>query len=644
MKLNKSVLAALILGGLSLSSCRDEFATLNQDKSAVVTPNISYLFAEAVNKFEPQGYLEYFYNAPMMYSWSGMGISSGGASESILTLTATGDKGSQYLKTLRVVREMEDIMNKPSYKAEDKAINMPYVAATKILTIYLGLFDSDLYGDIPYLEACKKKFGGEVTAPYDPLEQLYDLWITDLNEAITVFTTANARMISSQDVVYGGKVDKWAKFANSLKLRIAVRLLNQNATKAKAIASDVENATCGYLNSIEDDVLFNKMLTTTNDGRNDYIYHWSNGFSGCAGSQTVVDLMIKNLDPRVRFFYKKNNWNSKVIQGFYDAGKSIPDFIEKNVVYTVGTDGKKHFEKWGGFGEPWVRYYGMTEDWMASNDATGKHKWYFPSSYPNAASELTLYDKDGKNPKQYTVFSTLNQMMLIGRTYTAAAQVESSTLPGDAYTFKTNDRPWYGMYLSSAEVNLYLAEFAMLSGRETDASNFYKKALRLSVQEYDKLAKLNQVAYYSNVAGCFGYDSNEGAIDLKDGEIDAMLNGAEYDFTGTASQKLEKIYLQQMLHFTLYPNEQYVTARRSGYPSFNSTILPRKQYVEVPATKIPRRFPTGTVIDTDKMGPFKIEAFKRQGLTPTADGLYNQVLHDERLWTDKNAPEWGAGK
>mgnify|MGYP007061079829 CR=1 FL=1 len=68
----------------------------------------------------------------------------------------------------------------------------------------------------------------------------------------------------------------------------------------------------------------------------------------------------------------------------------------------------------------------------------------------------------GNNPTSYTVYSTLNQMMIIGRYYNAADQVSGATLPDDTYTFTTTDRPWYGMYMSAAEVNLYLAEFAML--------------------------------------------------------------------------------------------------------------------------------------------------------------------------------------
>lgn len=643
MKSTKILLAALALGSVTMSSCKDDWADMNQDPSAVTKGNLSYFFAKAVDYFEPQPYLEYYYNAPLKYQWAGWGLSSSGANESILTMTSTGDQGSQYIKTLRIVREMENELTNMS--ENDQEANAPYLAATQVLTVYLGIFDTDLNGSLPYEEACRLKFGGSVTPAYDSQEKLFDTWLTELNNAIQTFTTPGAIITAGQDAVFGGKVEKWAKFANSLKLRIAVRLLDQNPTLAKQIASEVESATCGYIDSLDDAVLFNK--STVNNEYQDYIYHWFNGFTGMIAKESIVNFMVENLDPRVRFFYTKNSWNSKIVQGFYDAGLTIPEFIERNVVSEVGADGKKKFVKWGGLGEPWVRYYGMTEDWNANLDATGKYRWYFQSNYSKAAEELTLYDAEKKNPTQYTTYSMLNRMMIIGNTYTAASQSEAAALPGEGSkaTFTTNNRPWYGMYLSGAEVNLYLAEFAMLNGNENKAETHYNKALKLSVQEYDKLAALNQVAYHSSVTGNFNYDPNEGAIDLKDGEIEAMMDGDDaYSFTGTAAEKLEKIYLQQMIHFTLYPNEVYVTARRSGYPSFNSTILPRPQYAEVPANSIPRRFPTGALTDTDKMKGVKAEAFAAQGLTPTSNGMYDVVLATERLWADKNAPVWGAGQ
>ena len=643
MKSTKILLAALALGTTCLTSCQDDWAIDNQDPAAVTTANPAYLFAEAVYQFEPQGYLEYYYNAPMLYSWSGMGISTGGASEGILTLTAHGDKGGQYIKTLRYVRELEYAME--NMTEEEKAVAAPYLAATRVLTVYLGLFDTDMNGSLPYSEACRAKFGGTLTPAYESQETLFNIWLGELDDAVKTFTADGTVMTSSQDVVYGGDVAKWAKLANSLKLRIAVRLLAQKPDQAKQIAAAVASASCGYIDSMEETMMFNK--STVNNQNEDYIYHWSNGFTGCAGREGVINFMVENLDPRVRFFYKKNSWNSTIVQGYYDAGLEIPEFIEKNVISEVGADGKKKFVKWGGLGEPWVRYYGMTEAWEASLDETGAYRWFFPSSYANAPTELTLYDADKQNPTNYTVYSTLNQMMIIGRSYNAASQSEAAALPGEGSkaTFTTTSRPWYGMYISAAEVNLYLAEFAMLNGQSSQAETYYNRALEFSVQEYGKLAELNQVAYHSSVKGNFTYDPNEGAIDLKEGEIEAMMAGDDaYTFSGTDAEKLEKIYLQQLIHFTLYPSEQYITARRSGYPAFNSTIMPRPDYKEVPATSIPRRFPTGTIVVTDKMGPVKAEALKQQNLTETADGMYHEAIATERLWADQGAPVWGAGK
>ena len=657
-------MTALALGlTLSTTSCRDDFSETNTNPSAVTKGDISNLFAEAVNRFDPQPYFEYYYNAPMKYKWAGMGISSSGAGENILTLTNDGDQSDQYINVLRVVRAMENEYSQLESESEKNRM-VAYLKAAHVLSIYEGIFATDMYGSIPYTEACNAAYGGTLKPKYETVEELYDLWLSDLDKCIETFASKDAVIDADQDVVYGGKKERWAKFANSLKLRIAVRLLTQNPTKAKQIAAAVETASCGFINTVDEDVRFSKgsKRVTGDDGYvKDRMYHWSNGFEGCVGRQGVIDFMVNNRDPRVRFFYSKNEWSSKIIQGYYDAGKEIPDFIEKNVEYTTDANGKKTFVKWKGMGEPWVRYTGMTEDWEAQKDATGKYKWYFPSSYKNADKELYLHNQKGENATGYTAYSTLNRMMIIGRNYKSEDQVP--TLPDDKYEFSTSDRPWYGLYLGAAEVNLYLAEFAMLNGDEAKAKKYYDNALSFSCQTYDKLAKDNQVAYYSTIDGCFGYnkkangvvdekfvgnrDENgnliEGAIDLQTGEIETMMQSDKYAFTGTAAEKLEKIYIQEMLNFTLYPNELYVTARRSGYPSYNSTILARPSYTEVPAAKIPRRFPTGNISQTDIMKDIKTEAYKAEGLTVSTSGLYNEVLATERLWQDQGAPVWGAG-
>lgn len=635
MKAYKFLMATMAAGALLTTGCREDFAELNQSPSAVTVGNISFLFAEAVNQFEPQGYLEYYYNAPMKYQWCGMGISTSGASEGMTTLTPDGDQNGNYLNVLRVVKNMEHVAE--GQTPEEQAANEPYIAAANVLSIYLGIFATDMYGSIPYTEACQAAYGGTITPSYDRVEDLYTLWLTQLDDCVAKLSKSGAMMKNTQDVVYGGDCAKWAKFANSLKLRIAVRLLAQKPDQAKQIAAAVKGAACGYIADVDDDVRFGKgenKLTGDDGYTRDRIYHWSNGFTGCAATESVVNFMVGNQDPRVRFFYNKNQWSSKIVQGYLDQGKELPEQIKQNVV--LSEDGKT-FIKWGGLGEPWVRYYGLTEDWQAQKDDTGKYKWFFPSSYSKNVQECQIFNKDGGNGTNYQLYSTLNQMMIIGRQYSAD---QVATLPDDSYSFQTNDRPWTGMYLSAAEVNLYLAEFAMLAGNEGEAKTFYEKALRCSVESNDKLAAANKIAYYSSEKGCFGYDPNEGAIDLKAGEIETMLQQPGYAFTGTAAEKLEKIYIQEMLNFTLYPNEVFITARRSGYPAYNSTLLARKQYNVNP---LPRRFPTGAVTEMDKMKDQRNAAYSEQGLTVSSSGMYFPTLNTERLWADKGAPEWGAG-
>ena len=628
MKFNKSILAAAALS-VGLFSCADEFQELNQDKAAVTTPNISYLFAQSVNKFEPSGYLLWYYNAPMTYSWSQMGVPTGGMTTGILTTTNVGDQGSKFIDVLTYVREIEHQIS--LLPEEDQALNAAYQHAAQVLTIYLGIFDSDMFGNLTYNEACRAKFGGTLTPAYDSMESLYAQWLQELNAAIAVFTGNQAKMVATQDVVCGGKLDKWAKFANSLKLRLAVRYMASDMAKAKAIVSEVKSASCGYIDSLDDAIIFNKGTNFSNGGTgNDWSYHWSNGFlDGTAATENVINLMVDNLDPRVRFCYSKNSWNSKIVQAYYDRGKEIPAFIEEDVEYTVDASGKKTFVAWKGAGEPWVRYKGFP---MEYNSMTmSKYDWYY------RAGNFKIAKADGSGEKSYQTFSQFQQMMVIGRSYNPSVP----TTPEDVVSIASKDRPWYGLYLGGAEVNLYLAEFAMIEGNEAAAETYYNKALALSVQEYDKLAGLNQIEYYGTT---YGYDPNEKVIDLVDGEIEAMMANEAYKFTGTRDEKMEKIYVQQLLNFTLYPNEQFITARRSGYPKIGSTLLPRLEYADIPVTTVPRRFDTGLPVETDLMYQNYLDNYAAQGFTPTSNGAgHSATLHNERVWADKNAPEWGAG-
>jgi hypothetical protein len=613
---------------LCTTGCRDDFADINSSPSQVTKAEPSYLFAKAVMDFDPFDYTFWFYDAPMLTAWSQMAVPTGSFVESTALTTVTG--GVNYVNTLKLAHEITYLRSNMS--EEESAKHAATAACVDVLTAYLAISSSDINGDIQFTEAGNALHGGTLTPAYDRIADLYDLWLSQLNAAITTFTTATDQIFTSnQDIVYRGDLTKWAKMANSLKLRIAARLIHQDKAKALTIASEVANASCGYIDSLEDAMLFNKSVV--NSSSDDYIYHWSNGFmDGRASSQRVVDFMLKNKDPRVRFCYRKNDWNSTIIQEFYNQGKAIPSYIEENVEYTTDASGKKTFVRWKGLGEPWVRYEGLPVEYNAANNSAVYGEWF---DYSN---RYQITDANGQSAKSYRPYSLYQHMMVIGRYYTFTLP----TVPGGPVITRTENRPWYGMYLGGSEVNLYLAEFKLLGANlPGTAEDYFKKGIRLSVQEYDKTAGLNQIPYYGTT---YDYDPNEVSIELKDGEIDAMLASPDYNLTGSTSDQLEKVYLQQLIHFIMYPYDQFVTARRSGLPKFNSQLISRENYSAIPVTNFPRRFQTGVPNETSQLYQIQRDAYAAQGYTITGAGDANtSILNTERTWQDQGAPQWGEG-
>lgn len=98
---------------------------------------------------------------------------------------------------------------------------------------------TDIYGPIPYLQ-----FGnGEITTPYDSQKDIYNSFFVDLDNAIAVLKDYKtnfpaAKPLKKYDMVYGGDFAKWITFANSLKLRLAMRIVYVDPVSAKKYAEE----------------------------------------------------------------------------------------------------------------------------------------------------------------------------------------------------------------------------------------------------------------------------------------------------------------------------------------------------------------------------------------------------------------------
>jgi hypothetical protein len=105
--------------------------------------------------------------------------------------------------------------------------NKNQIAVARILKVYNYWVITDLWGDMPYSEALK----GNGVIPYDLQEKIYSDFLKELKEAIAGFDNG---LGPKGDILYGGDVTKWEKFANSLRLLISLRMSKANPTLGKA--------------------------------------------------------------------------------------------------------------------------------------------------------------------------------------------------------------------------------------------------------------------------------------------------------------------------------------------------------------------------------------------------------------------------
>ena len=107
---------------------------------------------------------------------------------------------------------------------------------------------ADAYGPIPYCN-----YGsGILQNEYDALDVIYQKFFDELDEAIDILTdfvngNPSAKILDKYDLIYQGDATKWVKFANTLRLRLALRVRYANASLAQTEAEKSINNPIGLI-------------------------------------------------------------------------------------------------------------------------------------------------------------------------------------------------------------------------------------------------------------------------------------------------------------------------------------------------------------------------------------------------------------
>ena len=122
-------------------------------------------------------------------------------------------------------------------KAEaDEATNLLGVA--KVLEAFIFQAMTDTWRDIPYTDALSMA-DGVLLPTYDRQEDIYPSLLNTLKEANDLFNQNGIDNLGDGDVLFNGDVEKWQKFCNSLRLRLAMRISGVDATLAKSTVETI---------------------------------------------------------------------------------------------------------------------------------------------------------------------------------------------------------------------------------------------------------------------------------------------------------------------------------------------------------------------------------------------------------------------
>lgn len=106
-------------------------------------------------------------------------------------------------------------------------------AALRIHFVYMMSILTDTYGDVPCSEAGKGYTDGISNPSYDTQKDIYNFFFTELAACVKQMGTGEER-ITGDVTAYNGDVNMWKRYANSLRLRYAMRISDVDPAKAKA--------------------------------------------------------------------------------------------------------------------------------------------------------------------------------------------------------------------------------------------------------------------------------------------------------------------------------------------------------------------------------------------------------------------------
>lgn len=302
--MKKSLLILGIAAAGLFSSCDENLADLNTDPKNPIEVEPEVLFTYGQYGIVKQ-IVDIDYNANVGRLWANYLTQTTYIQESAYD-AANRDVGGSlwdniYTESLYELKEAKEILKSREVSAALTPERDNKLAMISIMEVYAYQYLVDNFGAIPYTEALDIN---NVTPVYDEGEYVYSAIIDSLDVAIANLDAGAPGFSSSTDILYGGDITAWKKFANSIKLKIGMRLADSNPSLASTLVSEAVQA--GVFESNEDNAVY---AFSTSQPYTNPIYDYfevDSRASDFVVTQFFIDMLEGVNDPRMDVYFDDN--------------------------------------------------------------------------------------------------------------------------------------------------------------------------------------------------------------------------------------------------------------------------------------------------------------------------------------------------
>jgi hypothetical protein len=303
MKKYVLILAAFFTAGIS--GCKKDYLSLetNPNTPSATTPQLTLSAALNATASNVVGQYNYYGVWAGYWTTSGNYVPNSTINQYQFTPTSFQGDWTAWYANLTNYNALQVLASKDPKLADYQAIAM-------VMKAYGFQILVDQYNDVPYTQAFQPST--IVFPAYDKGVDIYHDLGKQLDAAIALMGKAGAVAPGSDDIVYQGDMSKWTKFANTLKLKLAMRVFTKTpADDLVAAAKATEGL--GYIDE-GSAAIVNPGYSNQTGKQNPFYANYGAGPDGNPSANNVyfranafaVNFLNNNNDPRATRLYALN--------------------------------------------------------------------------------------------------------------------------------------------------------------------------------------------------------------------------------------------------------------------------------------------------------------------------------------------------